>query len=139
MTSTPASPVPTPAKVRHVSRSSSHHAERGATQSGVENANTDARPGGSRVNATAVSAEYVAICRTPETATSRQSDGDGRLSSPRTATKPKPQTVATTYRRLANHTGGMADTPTLIAGQLAAHTMTRTTRSERPRASADIL
>jgi hypothetical protein len=42
-----------------------------------------------------VSAEYVAICRTPETAMSRQSDGDGRLSSPRTVTKLKAQTVAT--------------------------------------------
>ena len=36
----------------------------------------------SRVNATAVSAEYAAICSTPETATSRQSDRDGRFSSP---------------------------------------------------------
>jgi len=84
------------ASVRHVNRPSSHHAESGATHSGVENASTDARPGGSRVNATAVSAEYAAICRTPETVTSRQSDGDGRLRSPRAATKPNAQTVATT-------------------------------------------
>src|SRR5262245_24134880 len=112
------SPVPTPMRPCHGTGSRNHHTDRGTTQSGVENASTDERPGGRRVNATAVSGEYMAICRTPETAMSFQSDRDGSVSSPRKATMRARQAVPTAYRRHANQIGGTAVTPILIAGQL---------------------
>src|SRR5262245_64869378 len=108
------SPVPTPMRPCHGTGSRNHHTDRGTTQSGVEKASTDERPGGSRVNATAVSAEYTAICRTPETAMSFQSDRDGGVSAPRNATTRATQAAPTTYRTHANQIGGIVVTRILI-------------------------
>src|SRR5262249_43209361 len=127
------SPAPTPTLPDHGTCSPNHHIERGTTHSGVEKASTDERPGGRRVNATAVSAEYTAICRTPETAMSFQSDRDGGVSSPRSATTIPAQAAPTTYRKHANQIGGIVVTPILITGQLAPQIRTRTARSQRAR------
>jgi hypothetical protein len=135
MIRTPTSPAPTPTRPDNEICSRSHHTESGSTQSGVEKASTADRPGGRRVNATAVSADYVAIWKTPETMISRQSDRDGSATSPRSVAMTTRHAAPITYRRHANHIGETAATPTLITGQLAPQIKTRTARSQRERRS----
>jgi len=96
--STPSRPRPAPNRAVRDVRSRSHHAASGTTQIGVEKASTDARPGGRTVSARAASAEYTAIWRTPETATSGQSSHGGRAASFRDATSAKRHEAAMVYR-----------------------------------------
>src|SRR5690242_3680751 len=117
---TPSKPRAVPNNAARDTRSRSHHAASGMTHIGVENASMEARPGGRMVNATAASAEYAAICSTPETATSGQSVRDGRTISRRTVTSANKHAAAMAYRKHAYQIGGTAATPILITGQLIA-------------------
>src|SRR4029079_9608216 len=94
--STPSSPIVAPSKARREMRSWSQHAANGTTQIGVENASTDARPGGKIVNARPVNAEYAPNCSAPETTTSGQSDSGGTASSRRMATSANREHAAMT-------------------------------------------
>src|SRR5262249_41791218 len=85
ITSTPSAPRATPTDAAREIRSRIQQAASGATQMAVEKARIDARPGGSCVRAEPVSAEYIAICNTPDTVIKRQSEGGGHVSSPRIA------------------------------------------------------
>src|SRR5262245_51397664 len=112
-------------------RSCSHQAASGTTQTGVEKASTEARPGGKIVSAKLVKAEKAAIWKNPETATSSQSDRGGREMSPDTNVTANRQNVASMYRKHANQIGGTVVTPILITGQLIAQVRISSTSRTR--------